>query len=187
MKNDRTASGALNTHPANPRVSPLCSRWPFVPQNGHLHLLNDPAGLKRSLVPVLVRQCSAEKLLKPIIYIDLIGLNQEPAEKRVMEGIKGKRAKPIRKPNFPAIADVPTERERPKFPGYSAPESPRTSVRIPKLQRPPSDLEKRRFIERTFLSIVEYFQSTLKELTRQNEGLETDFPRPWRRAFLPWA
>jgi hypothetical protein len=26
-------------------------------------------------VPVLVRQCSAEGLLKPIIYIDLIGLN----------------------------------------------------------------------------------------------------------------
>lgn len=160
---------------------------PSWPQNGHLRLLNDPAGLKRSLVPVLVRQCSAEKLLKPIIYIDLIGLNEEPAEKRVMEGIKGKRAKPIRKPNFPAIADVPTERERPKFPGYSAPESPRTSVRIPKLQRPPSDLEKRRFIERVFLSIVEYFQSTLKELTRQNEGLETDFPRPWRCASLPWA
>jgi len=158
-----------------------------VPQNGHLHLLNDPAGLKRSLVPVLVRQCSAEKLLKPIIYIDLIGLNQEPAEKRVMEGIKGKRAKPIRKPNFPAIADVPTERERPKFPGYSAPEGPRTSVHTPKRQRPPSDLEKRRFIERAFLSIVEYFQSTLKELTRQNEGLETDFPRPWRCASLPWA
>jgi hypothetical protein len=98
--------------------------------------------LKRSLVPVLVRQCSAEKLLKPIIYIDLIGLNEEPAEKRLMEGIKGKRAKPGRKPNFPGIADVPTERERPKFPGYSAPEGPRTSVHIPKLQRPPFGFRK---------------------------------------------
>ena len=32
---------------------------------------NDPAGLKRSLVPVLVRQCSAEGLLKPIIGISV--------------------------------------------------------------------------------------------------------------------
>ncbi|HXA77721.1 MAG TPA: hypothetical protein VNV41_11375 [Candidatus Acidoferrales bacterium] len=127
------------------------------------------------------------KIAKADYYIDLMGLNEEPAEKRLMEEIKGKRAKPSRKPNFPGIADVPTERERPKFPGYSAPEGPRTSVHTPKRQRPPSDLEKRRFIERAFLSIVEYFQSTLKELTRQNEGLETDFPRPWRRASLPWA
>jgi hypothetical protein len=143
--------------------------------------------LKRSLGPVLVRQCSAEKLLKPIIYIDLIGLNEEPAEKRLMEESKANEPSPAASRIFQESQTFPTERERPKFPGYSAPEGPRTSVHIPKLQRPPSDLEKRRFIERVFLSIVEYFQSTLKELTWQNEGLETDFPRPWRRASLPWA
>ena len=143
----------------------------------------DPTGLKGSLVPVLVRQCNAEGLLKPIIYIDLIGLNELAAEKRLLDGIKGKRAKPSRKPNFPGIADGSSERERPKFPGYS-PEGPRTSVHIPKLQRPPSDLEKRRFIERAYLSIVEYFENALEELTQQNEGLETDFkeigPRRYR-------
>ena len=135
-------------------------------------------------MPVLVRQCNAEGLLKPIIYIDLTGLNEEPAEKRLLEGIKGKRAKPHRRPNFPGIADGSAERERPKFPGDSSPDSPRTSAHIPKLQRPPSDLEKRRFIERAFLSIVEYFENALEELTQQNESVETDFkeigPRRYR-------
>ncbi|MFZ0244532.1 toll/interleukin-1 receptor domain-containing protein [Candidatus Binatus sp.] len=145
---------------------------------------NDPTGLKRSLVPVLVRRCNAEGLLKQIVYIDLVGLNEEPAEKRLLEGIKGKRAKPSHRPNFPGVADGPAERERPKFPGDSSPEGPKTLVHIPKLQRPPSDLEKRRFIERAFLSIVKYFENALEELTRQNEGVETDFkeigPRRYR-------
>jgi hypothetical protein len=158
-----------------------------VPQNGHLHLLNDPAGLKRSLVPVLVRQCSAEKLLKPIIYIDLMVLNEEPAEKRLMEESKANEPSPAASRIFQE-----SQTSRPNANVRNSRVTPRPKVQghrctFQSSSVPPSDLEKRRFIERAFLSIVEYFHSTLKELTRQNEGLETDFPRPWRCASLPWA
>jgi hypothetical protein len=142
VKNDRTASGALNTHPANPRVSPLCSRWPFVASEWASAFTQRSSRFEAITCAGAGSPMQRRKIAKADYLHRSHGSERRTGRETPDGGIKGKRAKPSRKPNFPGIADVPTERERPKFPGYSAPEGPRTSVHIPKLQRPPFGFRK---------------------------------------------
>jgi hypothetical protein len=55
----------------------------------------DPACEKGTLIPVRVRECKPDGLLRPIVYIDLVGLNVNEARKIFLDGIasvlKGKR------------------------------------------------------------------------------------------------
>jgi hypothetical protein len=44
----------------------------------------DPTGLNSTLIPVRVRECSPDGLLKPIVYIDLVGLNAEQAKAKFL-------------------------------------------------------------------------------------------------------
>ena len=77
----------------------------------------DPTGEKGILVPVRVRKCEPEGLLGPIIYIDLVGLDEVTARETLITGLK-KRAKPSSSPGFPG--KKPT-REAPRFPGALPP------------------------------------------------------------------
>jgi hypothetical protein len=47
----------------------------------------DPTNEKRTLVPVRVRECQPPGLLKPIVYIDLVGLSVEQARAKLLSGI----------------------------------------------------------------------------------------------------
>jgi hypothetical protein len=49
----------------------------------------DPACEKGTLVPVRVRECKPDGLLRPIVYIDLVGLNINEARKIFLDGIAG--------------------------------------------------------------------------------------------------
>jgi hypothetical protein len=60
----------------------------------------DPKGEQRKLFPVRVRPCRPEGLLQSVIYVDLVGLPPEEAEKNLLQGI-AERAKPAVKPPFP--------------------------------------------------------------------------------------
>lgn len=57
---------------------------------------SDPACEKRTLIPVRVRDCKPDGLLRPIVYIDLVNLNADDARKTFLNGIesviKGKRS-----------------------------------------------------------------------------------------------
>jgi tetratricopeptide (TPR) repeat protein len=74
----------------------------------------DPTGAKGILVPVRVRKCEPEGLLGPIIYIDLVGLDEVSARETLIAGVKKRRAKPSLPPRFPGAAPP---REAPRFPG----------------------------------------------------------------------
>ncbi len=50
---------------------------------------NDPKGKKRLLIPVHVRRCDPEGLLGPIVYIDLVGKDDETAKELLLSGVKG--------------------------------------------------------------------------------------------------
>jgi hypothetical protein len=75
---------------------------------------DDPSGLGRKLLPVTVRECSPAGLLRAIVRIDLTGLDEESARSALLAGALGKRAKPSRRPAFPAAMAA---REPKAFPG----------------------------------------------------------------------
>jgi tetratricopeptide (TPR) repeat protein len=77
----------------------------------------DPTGAKGILVPVRVRKCEPEGLLGPIIYLDLVGLDEVSARETLIAGLK-KRAKPSSSPGFPG--KKPTQ-EASRFPGSMPP------------------------------------------------------------------
>ena len=49
----------------------------------------DPKGEKHALVPVRVGECELEGLLSIIVYIDLMGLQEAAAKKRLLSELKG--------------------------------------------------------------------------------------------------
>jgi hypothetical protein len=84
---------------------------------------DDPTGNRRKLIPVKVRPCSPTGLLKPIIFIDLVGLDETAAEQRLLEGLRDSGV-PETRPNFPAAERgrpaASSATSRPEFPGGRA-------------------------------------------------------------------
>ncbi|MBC8450035.1 MAG: tetratricopeptide repeat protein, partial [Chloroflexi bacterium] len=80
----------------------------------------DPTGEKGTLLPVRVRECELKGLLPAIIYIDLVGLEEQEATDTLLAGVRRERAKPIVPPGFPGVTprSVP---QRPRFPGALPP------------------------------------------------------------------
>src|SRR6186713_2132488 len=54
----------------------------------------DPTGASRRVVPVRVKPCEPDGLLRAIIFVDLVGLSDEDARRRLLEGVDHDRAKP---------------------------------------------------------------------------------------------
>lgn len=70
----------------------------------------DPEGKEHRLVPVRVEPCELKGLLGQIVYIDLVGLDEETARERLLAGLELGRARPTTPPPFPG-------KIRPEFPG----------------------------------------------------------------------
>ncbi len=74
----------------------------------------DPTGAQRKIIPIRVRETAISGLLRSRIYIDLVGLEEEQAKERLLQGISQERAKPSHPPCFPGTETIP---KRPRFPG----------------------------------------------------------------------
>jgi hypothetical protein len=61
----------------------------------------DPTSNQRRLIPVRVRACEPEGLLKVIVFIDLVDLNKDEAARALLRGIKAGPQAPSRPPRFP--------------------------------------------------------------------------------------
>lgn len=61
----------------------------------------DPESEQGVLVPVRVQECKPEGLLGPIVYIDLVGLDESAAREKLLEGVRFGRGKPTSPPAFP--------------------------------------------------------------------------------------
>jgi hypothetical protein len=81
----------------------------------------DPEGFERRLVPVRVRDCALDGMLRTIVYIDLVGLGEVAARKRLLDGLRAERGKPDQVPAFPgaALAGHIAENSKP-FPGTAS-------------------------------------------------------------------
>jgi tetratricopeptide (TPR) repeat protein len=62
--------------------------------------VRDPTGEKGLLIPVRVEPCEVPHLLKPLIYIDLVGKTEAAARDELLSGVKRSRRKPEKKPQF---------------------------------------------------------------------------------------
>jgi hypothetical protein len=80
----------------------------------------DPTGKKSSLLPVRVRDCNLEGLLGQIVYIDLVGLNENDAINTLLKGVLRGRAKPSHAPGFPGgpAMGIPSKRVVPTLPPF---------------------------------------------------------------------
>jgi Tfp pilus assembly protein PilF len=102
-------------------LSPQALRAPFVWQEWAQRLATDPTGEQRALILVRVEPCEPEGMLGPVVYVDLVGLDEASARGKLWEelaaAVRGTRLQPD-SPDFPgsgpagAVADV----QRPRFP-----------------------------------------------------------------------
>ncbi len=70
----------------------------------------DPTGELGQLVPVRVRSCDVKGLLRQVVYIDLVDLDESTANRVLLAGVHHNRAKPSHPPVFPEVGP-------PAFPG----------------------------------------------------------------------
>lgn len=68
----------------------------------------DPKGETGKLLPVRVRECDPKGILGPIAYINLVGLAEETARQKLLEGVKLMRQEPTSKPEFPGGQNLQT-------------------------------------------------------------------------------
>jgi hypothetical protein len=69
--------------------------------------VQDPTSKNSRLVPVRVQECDLKGLLPAIIYIDLVGLFEEEARRKLLDGIQGVergRRKPEKRERFPGYS-----------------------------------------------------------------------------------
>lgn len=129
----------------------------------------DPQGLKRKLVPIMVRQCQPSGLLSSVVRISLVEEDESAARKRLLDGVSSKRAKPSQRPSFPGSS---AERPTKSFPG---PGGTRPAPYVPNLKRSPTDADRRRFSRQAFDVIKTHFQAALDQLAQHSDALECDF------------
>jgi hypothetical protein len=70
--------------------------------------VQDPTGTHKKLLPVRVRECQIEGLLRSIVYIDLVGVDDIIARERLLNGILPGRVKPLEAPVFSGTALHPS-------------------------------------------------------------------------------
>jgi tetratricopeptide (TPR) repeat protein len=101
-------------------LSATALQAPYVRQEWAQRLASDPTGQQHALVLVRVEPCDPEGLLGPVVYIDLVGLDEAAARARLREelaaAVRGQRPPPADH-GFPgggpaAMAEV----GRPRFP-----------------------------------------------------------------------
>jgi hypothetical protein len=154
-------------------LSPAYLKSTFAKPEWAAAFANDPEGFKRSLVPVRVEPCEPGGLLKAIVHIDLVGLAEDEARERLLARLSDRRAKPSTKPQFPGGRQAQTN-EPPTFPGPggSAGAAKAPPRHMPKVHRAPTDLEKSRFVQTCFETVVRHFKDALAELSAQDAAIE---------------
>lgn len=73
--------------------------------------VDDPVGEMRKIIPIKVKPCNPDGLLKTRIYADLVGKDKESAKDIVKGALLGERRKPSSEPVYP-----PDHGKEPEFP-----------------------------------------------------------------------
>jgi hypothetical protein len=87
----------------------------YTPSEWAAAFRQDPLSQQKLLLPVRVHDCDIEGLLGQIIYIDLVGKDEQAARLALLAGVSSERAKPATAPAFPVT--TPSSATSPVFPG----------------------------------------------------------------------
>jgi len=82
--------------------------------------VQDPTGIKGTLLPVCIQKCDLKGLLPAIIHINLVDLDETAAKEALLQGIKRERMKPSVKSAFPGDIRRSVS-EQPRYPGALPP------------------------------------------------------------------
>jgi hypothetical protein len=82
-------------------------------------LRNDPLGLHRRLIPVMVKTCEPESFLAEIVHILLVGLDEASARDVLLSGVSGQQGARSSglAPAFPGLRPLERPSASPSFPG----------------------------------------------------------------------
>src|SRR5262249_27565181 len=83
--------------------------------------VQDPTGHQGILLPVRVRPCELTGLLRAIVYLDLVDLDETEAASTLLAGIEHTRAKPTTAPTIPGSSAPRATTPAPRFPGTLPP------------------------------------------------------------------
>jgi tetratricopeptide (TPR) repeat protein len=83
--------------------------------------VQDPTGQKGTLLLVRVRPCELMGLLAPLVFIDLVDLEETETASTLLAGVEHKRAKPTSAPTFPGSSTPRAATPAPRFPGTLPP------------------------------------------------------------------
>ena len=101
-------------------VSPEYFQSKFGESEWRVAFRNDPSGERRLLIPVRVQPGSAHGLLSTRVYIDLVGLDEPTARRRLLEGVAQGPPRPTSAPFPGANAELPaasSQQTTAPFPG----------------------------------------------------------------------
>ena len=133
----------------------------------------DPQGQIQKIVPVRVRSCALEGLLHAIVYIDLVGLDETAAREKLLDGVRGGRAKPVARPEFPGETAKNKPTPFPAQPTHASHKPTEDKIYIPRTVGQPTDLDKRVFLRGSYQTIRDYFKHALNTLA-QRDHIEVD-------------
>ncbi|KRE12678.1 hypothetical protein ASE66_19445 [Bosea sp. Root483D1] len=133
--------------------------------------VQDPQGLEQKLLPIMVRACQPPGLLKPIVQVRIMGMDEATARDAILAGARRTRAKPSARPLLPGSIAAPRHKE---FPGPdTVPCQPVRSV-LPKLKVPLTDVDRRRFAKSAFATIRAAFGANLEQAVKEDGRLDFD-------------
>ncbi|TCQ02106.1 TIR domain-containing protein [Rhizobium sp. PP-F2F-G36] len=132
----------------------------------------DPDGVQRRLVPVMVRECEPKGLLPAIVQIRIMGMEEEAARQVLIDGVRDSRSKPSKRPAFPGAVAVA---EPKAFPGPSGTAAPKRSGVIPNMRKTWTDADRKRFLKQGFETIRKTFEQNLRQAAEDEPRLESDF------------
>jgi len=98
-----------------PLLSPAFISAHYTHSEWAAALAEDPTGETHKLIPIRVRECVMDGLLRPIVYVDLVGEDEHTAKEKVVSSILGERLKPVIRPQYPSPIESAEENE-PAFP-----------------------------------------------------------------------
>ncbi len=85
-------------------MSPDYVKRPYPMSEWAAAYVKDPVGVRRKLIPVMVRQCSPPGLLAPIVFVNLMDVDRDEAKRRLLAGISLERPRTTVEPPFPGGA-----------------------------------------------------------------------------------
>ena len=148
----------------------------------------DPLALKSKLVPVLVEPCQElPGLLRPIVRIDIVGLDEVTARQVLLAGLTSQRKKPPTAPPFPTKPLPQTVTHHPVFPAVVSTRPPSSAPFIPPLRPKMTDLNVQKFIRESFEEIQDYFRRGLVDFAKSSPRREFQFRQVDQSRFIAEA